>query len=227
MPDFTQFRTSLNGYNREDVVAFIDQMTKEHEETVNQLEEKNAQLRSQLEEAEEALAAAGDALETEQALSEANNLLVALRVKNEVLEKRIRELEASSQHVETQEKPVSDTVGDLSALKAEKPVPAAPEQSNKDYAEMELAAYRRAELVERRARERANDIYRGIQTVFAQASSRMGDRREDLEQLSETMTADFNRLLTLLTDMNKSYQSAEDTFADLEEKNRRFLEGEE
>ena len=35
MPDFMQFRTSLNGYNREDVVAFVDQMTQEHEEALD------------------------------------------------------------------------------------------------------------------------------------------------------------------------------------------------
>ena len=30
MAETTQFRAALHGYNREDVVAFIDRMTKEH-----------------------------------------------------------------------------------------------------------------------------------------------------------------------------------------------------
>ena len=238
MSDFMQFRTSLNGYNREDVVAFVDQMTQEHEEALRQLKDKNTellgrleeaeaentQLRSRLDEAELALASAGDPKESEHAISEANNLMAALRVKNEMLEKRIREMEAASRNGEDQAQTPLEAVSDLTAPKETQPVPAV---QAKDYTEMELAAYRRAELVERRARERANDIYRGIQTVFSQANSRLGTGRDDLEHLSQTLTADFNQLLTLLTNLNKSYQGAEDSFAELEEKNRKYLEGEE
>ena len=34
----TQFRAALHGYNREDVVDYIDRMTQEHEDTVQRLQ---------------------------------------------------------------------------------------------------------------------------------------------------------------------------------------------
>ena len=47
MPDqVTQFRAALHGYNREDVVAFIDRMTREHEDAMRLLQEKNDQRRA-------------------------------------------------------------------------------------------------------------------------------------------------------------------------------------
>ena len=221
MPDYTQFRTSLNGFNREDVVAFIDQMTHEHEEKVQQLQEKNTQLRTRVEELEQALFSATEAAQTDHALSEANDLLMALRARNEVLEKRVRDLEAAAQRVEIQEKSIPEAVDEISSPKSEKLSPA---EQAKDYIEMELAAYRRAELAERRAMERANDIYRQIQTVFSQANSKLESGRSDLENLTESLNADFSQLMTLLTAMNSSYQSAEASFAVMEENNRRYLE---
>ncbi len=93
MPDQIQFRTALHGYNREDVVAFIDRMTREHEDALRRLEEKNAQLRTQLDEAGEALAAAREHEETEEALSDAQALANDLRARNEELEQRLAALE--------------------------------------------------------------------------------------------------------------------------------------
>lgn len=232
MPDqVTQFRAALHGYNREDVVAFIDRMTREHEDAMRLLQEKNDQLRAELEDANEALAAVGDNCENEKALSDAQALIADLRTRNEALEERVNALEEElkepcSEQNEDSTVPMGiaqDLTDPIPPVAEVLPVSVAP---SKDYTELELAAYRRAELAERLARERANDVYRQVQSVFNQANERLDTGRADLEQLSRSVTEDVNELLTLLTNLNSSYQQAEASFAEIGERNRQILEGE-
>ena len=107
MPETTQFRSALHGYNREDVVAFIDRLTREHEDATRRLQERNEQLRAELNEANEALAAAGDNAETEKALSDAQTLIADLRARNAELEEQCQALSAQ---LEQREEESPDTV---------------------------------------------------------------------------------------------------------------------
>ncbi len=232
MAETTQFRAALHGYNREDVVAFIDRMSREHEEALRRMQEKNDQLRAQLEEANEALAAAGENEETEKALSDAQTLITDLRNQNGALEDRIRELEealeeskAATQETETVPMPITQELSEpIPPVEEVLPVQVAPA---KDYTELELAAYRRAELTERLARERSGDVYRQVQSVFNQANEKLDAGKADLEQLSRTLTADVNEMLALLTNLNSTYRQAESSFAEIGARNREILENNE
>ena len=228
MPESTLFRAALHGYNREDVVNYIDRMSREHEDLVRRLEERNEAYRAELERANEALAAAEQNDELEKALSDAQALAADLRARNGELEDRVRELEEALEQArsapETETIPMTVTQ-DLSApippVDEVLPVNVAP---SKDYTELELAAYRRAELAERLARERSDDIYRQIQSVFEQANAKLAAGRADLENLSRTLTSDVNEMLTLLTSLNGAYRQAETSFAEIDAKNRRIAE---
>ena len=204
MPESTLFRAALHGYNREDVVNYIDRMSREHEDLVRRLEERNEAYRAELERANEALAAAEQNDELEKALSDAQALAADLRARNGELEDRVRELEEALEQARSA--PETETI------------------PTKDYTELELAAYRRAELAERLARERSDDIYRQIQSVFEQANAKLAAGRADLENLSRTLTSDVNEMLTLLTSLNGAYRQAETSFAEIDAKNRRFAE---
>ncbi len=228
MPEPTQFRAALHGYNREDVVNFIDRMSREHEDALRRLEERNESYRAELDRANEALAAAQQNDELEKALSDAQALAADLRARNSELEDRVRELEEALEQArsasESETIPMTVTQ-DLSApippVEEVLPVNVAP---SKDFTELELAAYRRAELAERLARERSDDIYRQIQSVFEQANTKLADGRADLENLSRTLTSDVNEMLTLLTNLNGAYRQAENSFAEIDAKNRRIAE---
>lgn len=228
MPDQIQFRTALHGYNREDVVAFIDRMTREHEDALRRLEEKNAQLRTQLDEAGEALAAARENEETEKALSDAQALANDLRARNEELEQRLAALE---EELESRTEEDTETVPMPIPQDLEEPIAPVAEvlpvevQPSKDYTELELAAYRRAELAERLARERSGDVYRQVQSVFNQASQRLDAGKADLEQLSKTLTGNVNQMLALLTNLNSAYRQAEISFGEIGARNREIVEG--
>jgi DNA repair exonuclease SbcCD ATPase subunit len=231
MPDqTTQFRAALHGYNREDVVAFIDRMTKEHEDALRRLNEANETLRAELAEANEALAAAGENPEAEKALADAQALAADLRVRNSELEEQVRVLEDELDQVRAERE--SETVPMTVTQDLNEPIPPVAQvlpvevAPSKDYTELELAAYRRAELAERLARERAGDVYRQVQSVFEQANGKLDTGKTDLENLSRTLTADVNEMLTLLTNLNSAYVQAEASFAEIGERNRSILEGE-
>lgn len=228
MAEMTQFRAALHGYNREDVVAFIDRMTREHEDMLRRAQEKNDQLRAQLEEAQEALAAAKDSEDTERELELAKAQLAELMNRNEALEARNQELEAALEEAKRQPEPeevlppVTQELSEpIPPVEQVLPVNLAPA---KDYTELELAAYRRAELTERLARERSVDVYRQVQSVFNQANEKLDAGKSDLEQLSRTLTADVNEMLTLLTNLNSTYRQAESSFAEIGARNREILE---
>ncbi len=230
MPDTTQFRAALHGYNREDVVAFIDRMSREHEDTLRRMQEKNEQLQAELAETREALERARENPETEKALSDAQALIRDLRTQNEALE---QQLAALQEELEGRQEPgEEDTMPMPISQELDDPIPPVAEvlpaqaPPAKDYTELELAAYRRAELAERLARERAGDVYRQVQSVFGQASERMNNGKADLSQLSQKLTADVNEMLTLLTNLNSTYHHAELSFNEIGARNREILERE-
>ena len=230
MPDQTQFRAALHGFNREDVVAYIDRLNQEHEEMLARLREENQQLQQRLEEANQALAEAEGKESLEQELNLAKAQIADLSAKAEELEARNQELEAAAaQAAEAPEelpetRPVTQDLAEpIPPVPQVLPVNVAP---SKDYTELELAAYRRAELAERMARERAGDVYRQIQSTFSQANAKLDTGRADLEQLSRTLTNDVNEMLTLLTNLNAAYSQAEASFSEIGERNRALLENE-
>lgn len=230
MPSNMNFRAALHGYNREDVVAFIDKMTRDHEKALRRMQERNDQLRDELAAANEALAAAGDSAETDKALSDAQTLIADLQARNAELEEQLEALSARQESPDEEEQ--AETVPMPISQDLEAPIPPVQEvlpvelKPSKDYTELELAAYRRAELAERMARERAGDVYRQIQSTFSQANAKLDTGRADLEQLSRTLTNDVNEMLTLLTNLNAAYSQAEASFSEIGERNRALLENE-
>ncbi len=237
MPAITQFRAALHGYNREDVVNFIDSLTREQQDNLRRLQEQNEELQSQLDEARQNQAQTEQNQEREKALAEAQALTAELQARNEELEARSKELEAqlqdlkeqlSAAQAERKEAPVEENVPQdlnepippLSEVLPEQEAPA------KDYAELELAAYRRAELTERLARERAGDVYRQVQSVFNQASEKLDADKADLRQLSQTLTANVNEMLSLLTHIHSAYDQAETIFGEIGARNLEILEEE-
>ena len=158
MADQTQrFRAALNGFNREDVVQFIQSLTARHDrETADLKEEKNR---------------------LQEALDKSNAEAEALR-------QRITELEAQLQEA-------NET---LEAATAPLPEPEKP-----DWNAQELAAYRRAEEVERQSRERAKLLHRELTGLVADASVQMDDATGALDDAMAQITEDLTRLQAAMT----------------------------
>lgn len=153
MADQTQkFRSALNGFNREDVVQFIQSITARHDRELSDLKEENTRLQTALDKS------SGD---------------------GETLRQRISELEAQ----------LAEATAALDAATAPQPEPEKP-----DWDAQELAAYRRAEEVERQSRERARQLHRELTGLVADASVQMEEANGNLDQAMAQIQADLTRL---------------------------------
>lgn len=224
------------------------------EDAMQMLRTENDALREELAAANDTLAAVRENGDAEDAQME--SALEELRTQNQTLEEELQALrqahDETSQTNEALREQLACDKAELEQLRAaceaakaaeERTLPAEPERN---YAELELEAYRRAEQTERLARERAEqterqacehaeqterqarahaeDVYRQVQSVFGQANENMNGCHADLEQLCRTMSENVNEMLSVLTKLNGSYRQTEEAFAELGERNRAALE---
>lgn len=166
------FRSALHGFNRTDVVQFIQAQTTEHEKALRLLREENARLQEAL---EVARAEAAEAKAQLEALTAAQ--------------------ETATTPAEAVVPAPAETALNAPMAPAASVVAAAPSNFN----EMELAAYRRAEMTERMARERAAASAERMKTVFAQADEKLTLTSQDFATLLDAFRNDFDKVQQLLT----------------------------
>lgn len=221
-----RFRNALHGFNRDDVVSYIDSTAKQHEAELRQAQEQNLRLQRQLDEANQIIASLRASEDVQQELDAAKERISRLLQDNEALAEQVNTLEEALANApkepEVPEVVTQDLTAPIPAIQEVLPVEVAP---SKDYTELELAAYRRAELAERVARERAADVYREVNAVFTNATSKMDSGRQDLEQMTRTIQADVNQLMNVLAGIRSAYDEAEVSFNAVNEKNRQLTEG--
>ncbi|MBE6927282.1 MAG: hypothetical protein E7467_02115 [Ruminococcaceae bacterium] len=178
------FRSSLHGFNRTDVVQFIQQQTANHDKAMRMQKEESARLQDALTEARaeiERLTAENEALSLE--LEAARMALIA---EPEVAEEALAAVEQPAPVLET---PIA-------------PIPAAPvAPTATDFNELELAAYRRAEMTERIARERANASAERMRAIFTQADERLSASAQDIATVYDAFRNDYEQLQKLLADV--------------------------
>lgn len=165
------FRSALNGFNRADVVQFIQNQTTEHEKALRLLREENARLREELD---------------------------VLRAQ---LAQRPAEPDPVPAPIELPEPPAASEPEPAAAPDLDAPIaPAASVVSvaPAEFNELELAAYRRAELAERIAKERAAASAERMRSVFAQADEKLNVTAQDFATLMETFRHDFDQIQQLL-----------------------------
>lgn len=163
------FRSALNGFNRTDVVQFFQKITAEHEKELRVAREENSRLQSQLEE----IRRERDALTEE---------------KSALLEQL-----AEAQKAPAVEEPVTPVLDAPIA-----PAAVVSGAAVTDFNEMELAAYRRAEMTERMARERAAASAERMRSIFAQADAKLRLSVRDMDTLSESFRTAFDQLQQVL-----------------------------
>lgn len=147
-----QFRSSFNGFNRQDVVRYMEFVNNRHASQVAQLTNELEYLRGKQDTLD-----AGRVSQLEKELS-------AAQAENAALRQRVAQLEQQAGQTGT-----------------------APTES-------ELEAYRRAERVERTARERASQLSRQAAQTLDQAGSQVEDAAGQIAQLSAQLTEQLERL---------------------------------
>lgn len=181
------FRTQLKGFHREDVINFIQQQTQEHERRVRTMQEEIARLQGELNDARaEAERAHGaqeaEAETTQEELAQASERCAELEAENAAAREEIARLTKRCEALEEAKQPEPEA--------EEKPAAEEPE----NYKELELAAYRRAELAERMAKERAAASDEQMKRILALTDERLMHTSQDFQTLLETFTKDFEQL---------------------------------
>lgn len=190
MAEQKTFRSAFNGFNREDVVHYIEYMNAKHQAQVNEL---TAEI---------------DFLRTQQR-PEADTASV------EELEEKLRVALAEKYQAETQrdaaiaEKEQAQTA--LAELEATSARVAEQQTSATSRAEEELEAYRRAERTERVARERAEKVYHTVNGVLADATVKVDDAAARISELTDMVCAQLSDLQSAVASSKEALKDAAET----------------
>lgn len=184
------FRSALNGFNRDDVVHYIEYLNAQHASEVNQLTSEAEFLRSKLEErldlpGEEESPADVQALEAQ---------LQAALAENKRLEE---ELQSALEAIEQAQ-------ADLEALRNQ-------QITTQNVTSQELEAYRRAERVERLAQERSVQVYHRVNGVLADATVKVDEAADTIGTLSDQVLAQLNQLQEAVSGSKQALQDAAQT----------------
>ena len=184
------FRSSLHGFNRQDVANYLEYLNNRHAAQVNQLNTDLEALRRQAEAPAEDPQRA--ALETRcQELEQ--QLATARKERDEALAQK----EAVEQKLEAAQRDREEALLRSSGEKLD--------------ANRELEAYRRAERTERVARERAEQVYSETGTVLTQASNRIEAALRQMTGISQQVTGQLDTLQTAIASSRLALQDAAQT----------------
>lgn len=184
------FRSALNGFNRDDVVHYIEYLNAQHASEVNQLTSEADFLRSKL---EERLDLPGEKESPVDVQALQTQLQAALE-ENKRLEEELRAaMEARDQ-----------AQADLEDLQTR-------QTAAQNVTNQELEAYRRAERVERLAQERSAQVYHRVNGVLADATVKVDEAAETIGTLSDQVLSQLNQLQEAVSGSKQALQDAAQT----------------
>lgn len=215
MEQIQNFRSAFNGFNREDVVHYLDYLNKKHAAQISQLNGDAEDLRRRLE--------AVDPQELEELKSRCEDqqmLLEAAELEKEDLTARLEQLE----------KEKADLAARVAVLEAEnaqlqtRPVQEEPKPEAaalmSHSATQELEAYRRAERMERMAKERAEQVYQQTNSILADATVKVDGAAAQINTVTDQVMAQLNLLQCAVNSSRLALQEAAATLYGLQPGNQ-------
>ena len=208
MAEILNFRSSFNGFHREDVVHYIEYLNAKHTTEVNQLNAELEQLRSQN-------AVPTDVAELQEQLAAAQEINDQLQAQIAELEERCgimgeQELEASEEGEAAPAQNLEERCQELERqLEEARNSTAAASQY---HFTQELEAYRRAERAEREAKERAEVVYRQANGALADATVKVDEAFFQIGELADKVS---EQLMQLQQAVTVSRQALSDATASL------------
>ena len=193
------FRSAFNGFNREDVVRYLEYLNSKQAALVNQLTEEAENLRQKLKVAAEAIAA--DSARAER--------IAALEEENEALKTQLEQARQAQAESDAAKAELEAECAQLREQLANQPeAPAAPACAQPT--DRELEAYRRAERAERLARERADQLYRRTNGVLAEASVKVDLVAADIGAIADQGVSNLQHLQHAVSGSKQALQEAAD-----------------
>ena len=166
------FRSAFNGFNREDVVRYLEYINAKHQDQVNELNAEAEQLRQQLSHL--------------QALPlrdpEADTRLAAVTEERDALRAQLEKLQS--------------------------PAPEAEEAAAPADSSDALDAYRRADRIERNARERAELVYHQASAVLSEAIARVDATTAEITAKADDAMSQLTQLQMAVSASKQALQDA-------------------
>lgn len=218
MSDFSKFRTAVSGFNRTDVVNYIESTSIEHQKALRKLTDER-----------DKLAAENARLQTEQA--ELQQRLEQAQADNDALSEQVNTLAQEGAELAEQLKKSEEARQELLARPVPQPAepeeptpqPEEPEESEEPEAtqepsltEKELTAYRRAEQTERNAAVRARRIYAQLSNLCEDARTRYMDSGEEIAALAADLSTGLSRLQDAFAEVQVIFDDAQNAFDDMQ-----------
>ena len=188
------FRSAFNGFNREDVVRYLEYINTKHTTQVNQLNSEVDYLRTRL---------------------EASQPDLSLVEERDALQARIQELEERCAQLEQQLAAAPQAAPAVQEAVEEPAAPAAVVVSVSD----ELEAYRRAERTERMAKERAELVYHQVNGVLAEAAGKVDGIATEIGTMADQVMSQLTQLQAAVSGSKQTLQDAVSTMYAIKPKN--------
>ena len=192
MASSQNFRTAFNGFNREDVVHHLAYINTKHTNQINQLTAENESLRARLEGLPDA---------------QSQRLLV------ESLEEKCRNLNAQLEEATSRADALARQLTAAQSRCAEleqaaRTAQPEPETGLTPTASDELEAYRRAERIEREAKERSELVYFQANSVLSQTTAKVDSISADITQVADQVMRQLTQLQAAVSSGKQALQDA-------------------
>ena len=181
MAELQNFRTAFNGFHRDDVVQYIEELNTKHAAEVNQLNNELQYLQEKLAEYESGTVVVENA--------EAAEAAPVVEGNNAELEAKLAEAEAQAQTAKDQLEEQKAENTRLQGL-----LDAAVARQNEVRNSVELDTYRRAERVERDARNRAREVSDKTNAALSSATGKVDETASQIAELAEATLLQLKQL---------------------------------
>ena len=215
MSDFSKFRTAVSGFNRTDVVNYIESTSIEHQKALRKLTDERDKLAAENARLQVELAGLQKRLEQAQADNDAlSGQVNALAQEGSDLAEQLKKSEEARQELLIRPAPQPEEPAEPA------PQPEEPEESEEPEAaqepsltEKELTAYRRAEQTERNAARR---IYAQLSNLCEDARTRYMDSGEEIAALAADLSTGLSRLQDAFAEVQVIFDDAQNAFDDMQ-----------
>lgn len=219
MSDFSKFRTAVSGFNRTDVVNYIESTSIEHQKALRKLTDERDKLAAENARLQVELAGLQKRLEQAEADNDAlSGQVNALAQEGSDLAEQLKKSEEARQELLIRPAPQPEEPAEPAPQPEEPETEAAPEEPAQEpsLTEKELTAYRRAEQTERNAAVRARRIYAQLSNLCEDARTRYMDSGEEIAALAADLSTGLSRLQDAFAEVQVIFDDAQNAFDDMQ-----------
>lgn len=210
-----KFRSAFNGFNRDDVVHYLEFLNHKHAAQVSQLENEADSMRRRLDSVNTEIVAEVQiqCSQLEGQLEDANRQNALLQQENEQLRQQLVQLQQQLMAAQAELQNAGDVLQRTTAERDSARQQHVVIQSQA--AAQELEAYRRAERAERMARERAEHIYVETNGILESATIKVDEAAAQIGAVTNQVTAQLNLLQSAVNSSRLALQEAAATMSAL------------